>query len=135
VSVTPRHSGEFPDRECIHSGKTGLVGRKKRKILDLTANPDSRCRFLHPDDAHATMQIQASLRGAEPRRRDEDRTLNALTQRKRHIRNPVDPVTTEIHGGGFQSRAFGYREELHGALQPDPFTLPPFPGRPFHGLS
>jgi len=63
-----------------------------------------------------------------------NRTLNALSKGERHVRNPVDTVTTEIHGGSFQSRPFRNREELNRTLEVYPFTFAPFPNQPVHGF-
>ena len=111
------------------------MGREQRELLDLTADPESRCGFLHPDYAHATMQEQASLRGSKPRWRNVNRTLNALSKGERHVRNPVDTVTTEIHGGSFQGRPFRNGEELNRTLEVYSLTFAPFPNQPLHGFT
>lgn len=108
--------------------------RKQRELLDLTADAESRRGFLHPDYAHATMQEQASLGGPKPRWRNVNRTLNALAQRERHVRNPVDTVTTEIRGGSLQNGSFWNLEELNRTLEIYPLPLAPFPNQPVHGF-
>jgi hypothetical protein len=80
------------------------------------------------------MQEQASLGGPKPRWRNVNRTLNALTQRERHVRNPVDTVTTEIRGGSLQNGSFWNLEELNRTLEIYPLPLTPFPNQPIHGF-
>jgi len=59
----------------------------------------------------------------------ESNIERALQGVERRRPKPVDTVTTEIHGGSFQSRPLRNREELNRTLEVYPFTFAPFPNQ------